>query len=246
MILRRRLLLPATLGVALLVSACAERPGSVPEVPEEEITRNVPELDAVHEVMQPMWHDAWPARDYPAIRSAVEEFEPLITALEGAQLPGILQDEQARWDEQKALLMGSFQGMQESAASGNDEELLAYAEALHMNYEGLVRIVRPLVPELDEFHQHLYGLYHYYGPGYDLEKIRRAAEAMAAAVPALSAVELPERLAEKQAEYDAAVAVLAEKTDALVESLEDPHREDLLAAMEEVHTAYQAVEAVFD
>ena len=41
-----------------------------------------------------------------------------------------------------------------------------------MIYEGLVRIIRPPLPELEAVHQHLYGLYHYYGPGYDLEKIR--------------------------------------------------------------------------
>lgn len=234
------------LSTALAVSACAPEGGSVPEVPVEEVTRSVPELDAVHEVMQPMWHDAWPAGDAEAIRASVSEFEPLVAALDAAELPGILQDEQPRWDEQKALLMGSFQGMQEAAEAGEDEQLLAYAEALHMNYEGLVRIVRPVVPELEEYHQHLYGLYHYYGPGYDLEKIRQSAESMAATLPALQGVELPERLAERQAEFDAAVSQLAAKTEALMQTLEDPRRESVEEAVEEVHNAYQAVEAVFD
>lgn len=246
MMVRGRLFLSAALGAILLVSACAEESGSVPEVPKEETTRSVPELDAVHEVMVPMWHDAWPARDYDAIRTSVEDFEPLLTALEGAQLPGILQDEQARWDEQKALLMGTFQGMQAAAADGNDEELLAHAEALHMNYEGLVRIVRPLVPELDEFHQHLYGLYHYYAPGYDLEKMRKAVDSMSAVMPRLQAVQLPERLADKQEAFDAAVTRLGGEIAVLLMAMEDPDREEVLAAMEEVHTAYQAVEAVFN
>ena len=241
-----RHLLSAALGAALLANGCAGESESVPQVPVEEITRDVPALDSIHEVMQPMWHHAWPARDVDAIQLAVTDFEPLMEALEGAQLPGILQDEQARWDEQKALLMGAFQGMQEAAASGSEEELMAYAEALHMNYEGLVRIVRPLVPELDRFHQHLYGLYHYYGPGYDLEKIRGAAQGMADVIPTLQGLELPQRLASRQTEFDAAVDHLAEETEALVQVLENPDRERVAEATERVHTAYQAVEAVFD
>jgi len=234
------------LGIALALGGCAPEGGSVPEVPKEEVTRSVPELEAVHEVMQPMWHDAWPAGDAEAVRASVSEFEPLVAAVHSAELPGILQDEQARWDEQKTLFMGSFQGMQEAAETGEDEQLMAHAEALHMNYEGLVRIVRPLVPELDAYHQHLYGLYHYYGPGYDLEKIRGAAESMAAAIPALQDVELPERLADRQAEFESEVSRLAEETDALIQALEDPQRERVDAAVERVHSAYQAVEAIFD
>ncbi len=234
------------LGSALLLSACAPEPEPVPDVPAEEVTRSVPELDAIHAVMVPMWHNAWPAGDAEAIRGAVANFEPLIVALDSAELPGILQDEQTRWDEQKALLMASFQGMQEAADSGDDDALMAHAEALHMNYEGLVRIVRPLVPELDKFHQQLYGLYHYYGPGYDLEKIRRSADAMAAVLPDLHDVQLPDRLAQKQVEFDAAIDRLDEHTQALVLALDDPDRDAVDAAIERVHTAYQNAESVFD
>jgi hypothetical protein len=243
---RARTLPSLLLGGTLLISACAPDPESVPEVPAEEVTRAVPELEAVHTVMAPMWHTAWPAGDTAAVREAVADFEPLIVALDTAELPGILQDEQARWDERKALLMGSFQSMQEAAEAGDHEALMAHAEALHMNYEGLVRIVRPLVPALDRFHQELYGLYHYYGPGYDLEKIRRSADAMAAVLPDLREVELPDRLADRQAEFDAAVARLAEETTALVAVLEDPERDEVDNAIDRVHTAYQDTESVFD
>jgi hypothetical protein len=234
------------LCAACLATGCAQEPEPVPEVPAHELTRSVPALDAIHEVMVPMWHQAWPARDVEAIRASVSEFEPLIVALDSAELPGILRDEQERWDARKAELLESFHGMQEAAAAGDDDALLAHAEALHMDYEGLVRIVRPLVPELDTFHQELYGLYHYYGPAYDLEKIRRSAEAMDAALPDLAAVQLPDRLAEHQPAFDAAVGRLDEETDALVQALEDPDRDRVEAATDRVHAAYQAVEAMFD
>ncbi len=232
-------------GLALGLASCAERPGSVPEVPAEETTAQVAELEAIHEVMEPMWHEAFPAKEVAAIQAAVAEFEPRLAALDSAKLPGILQDKQARWDEQKQLLRSTFDGFKAAAAAGAPDQILAFAEAFHMNYEGMVRLIRPVVPELETFHQHLYGLYHYYGPGYDLEKIRRAAEAMAVDVPPLRAAQLPARVAELQGTFEGQVDNLGVKVAELQAALQEPKRADVEAAIEAVHAAYQAVEKIF-
>lgn len=232
-------------GLPLLCGCGGEEPGSVPAVSEAEITAEVPELDAVHEFMQPLWHDAFPARDYDAIAAAVPDLEPTVSALAAAELPGILQDKQTQWDAQKQLLLESFEGLKSAVANGSQDEMLAYTEAFHMNYEGMVRIVRPVLPELDTFHRSLYGVYHYYGPGYDLEKIRASAEEMAAAIPPLQAAQLPERLAEHQAHFEMAVTQLGEAVGALIATLDDPSRADVDAAIERVHAAYEEVESIF-
>jgi len=228
--------------------ACAQEPESepVPEVPAEELTSTVAELEAVHEVMAPMWHDAFPAKDFESIRTAVTQFEPLLRDLDSAVLPGILQDKQAPWDEGKTRLLDSFRELDSAASTGDEAGMLASAEAFHMSYEALVRIIRPVVPELDTFHQHLYGLYHYYGPGYDLEKIRRAADAMAADVPPLFAAELPSRVEGRQADFQARVEELGNEVATLLLLLEAPNREEVEAAIEAVHAAYEAVDAIFD
>jgi len=236
------LLIPALLSI----TACAEQSGSVPEVPAEETTSQVAELDAVHEVMAPMWHEAFPAKDFGAIQAAVPEFETLLAALDTATLPGILQDKQAQWDEGKSRLMQSFQGLQEAAATGDEDGMLSFAEAFHMNYEAMVRIIRPVVPELDTFHQHLYGLYHYYGPGYDLGRIRQAAEALAQDIPPLQAAQLPSRLEDRQGDFEANVSELGNRVAHLLQVLENPNRDEVEAAIEGVHSAYEAVEGLFD
>jgi hypothetical protein len=110
----------------------------------------------------------------------------------------------------------------------------------------MVRIIRPVVPELDAFHRHLYGVYHHYGPAYDLDKILQAADEMGEAMPPLAAATLPERLAHRQQDFHAAVQELSGKVAVLLMALENPDRSEVEAAIEEVHTAYQAVEAVFD
>lgn len=233
-------------GAILAGAACAQDSQPVPDVPEEEINSQVAELDAVHEVMAPMWHEAFPARDFAAIQAAVPEFEPLVAALDSATLPGILQDKQGQWDEGKARLLHSFQELEAAAEAGDGEAILGSAEAFHMSYEALVRVIRPVVPELETFHQHLYGLYHYYGPGYDLEKIQRAADAMAADVPPLQAAQLPSRLEDRQETFEASVAELGNQVAALLLVLQDPSRDEVDAAIEAVHDAYEAVEGIFD
>ncbi len=238
-----RLFVGAT--IILTGVACAEQSGSVPEVSVEEITAEVAELDAVHEVMEPMWHEAFPAQDFAAIQASVPEFEPLLSALDAATLPGILQDRQADWDEGKARLMESFQDLKGAANSGDEEGMLGSAEIFHMSYERLVRVIRPVVPELDLFHRNLYGVYHYYGPGYDLEKIRDGANRMAEAVPPLLGATLPTRLEDRQAEFEARVSDLGDRVAGLLMMLEDPVQEDVETAIEAVHEAYKAVENIF-
>lgn len=236
----------ALAALPVFFAACAEESGSVPEVPEAELAGDVPELSAVHEFMQPLWHDAFPNRDFEKIQELVPEFEPTLAALAEVELTGILQDKQEEWAEGKANLMAAFEGLKGAAEAGNEEEMLGYAETFHMGYEGLVRLIRPIVPELEVVHQHLYGIYHYYGPGYDLEKIGNTAREMEAAIPALQAAELPSRLADHQEEFDAGVVRLDEAVNALLATLEDPSRDAVEADIEAVHSAYAAIEGIFD
>jgi hypothetical protein len=228
------------------MAGCGDRPGSVPEVPASELNARVSELDAIHDVMVPLWHEAFPNQDYAAIGELTPRFQDLLAALDEAALPGILRDKQAEWDEGKLRLMEIYEDLRIAVETGNQEDMLGFTEAFHMGYEGLVRIIRPVVPELDVFHQHLYGLYHYYGPGYDVEKIRQAADGMAAALPPLQAAQLPARLSDRQPEFDAAVNALAAEVAGLQDILSGPDRESVEAAIEAVHTAYSTVEHLFD
>lgn len=229
----------------LLLPACAEQSGDVPEVPAEEITADIPQLSGIHAVMYPLWHDAFPARNFEMIRELVPQFEAPLAALDAVELPGILRHKQGGWDEGKAALHAAFEGLNGAAEAGNEDEMLGYSETFHMAYEGLVRLVRPPAPEVDAFHQLLYGLYHHYGPGYDLEKIQTAADGMVAAIPPLQSLELPERFADGEDQYRSAVANLSEAVDALVTLLDDPNRDDVQAAIDGVHDAYAEIEEFF-
>ena len=236
-------LLPA-LALAGL-AACGQESGSVPEVPAQELSAEVPELAGIHEYMHPLWHDAVPERDFQLLRELLPDLGESVSALDTAELPGILRDKETAWEEGKAQLLESFRGLEEAAAEGDEEGMLGYAETFHMSYEGLARLVRPPLPEMDAVHQHLYALYHHYGPGYDLEKIRGSTLGMQETIPPLLEAELPSRLEGTEDEFRARVLTLQDRVGELLAALEDPVREEVQAAVDSVHTAYAQVDALF-
>ena len=213
---------------------------------EEELAASVPELGDLHEVVYPLWHTAYPNKDYALIKELLPQALDLTAKLDAAKLPGILRDKQAAWDKGKLELQHSLQSLHAAVEKNDEEEMLEQTELFHASYEKLVRIIRPLTPELDAFHQELYKLYHYYGPQYDLAQIRTAAAAMQAKVEPLKKSQLSMRLADKQKDFDAAVVELEGTIAELVETAKTDNKEKVLAAVEKTHSAYVKIQGMFE
>jgi hypothetical protein len=216
------------------------------ECSQEELTAKVPELDNLHEVIYQLWHEAYPEKNYKLIKDLLPQADELTARLDAATLPGILRDKQAAWDEGKGKLKGSLAELHKAADANDEEGMLQQTEAFHAAFEGLVRTIRPVVPALDVFHQELYKLYHYYAPNYDLANIRAASLAMKERVPPLAESTLPKRLADRQEAFNGAVAVLSSAVDDLVKTAEKDDKDAILAAVENVHTAYAKTLKIFD
>jgi hypothetical protein len=242
----RSYLFPAYMLVLLIAfTGCAGETETVPEISEAEITAAVPELDAVHELMYPLWHGAYPAQDFDSIRQLVPQFEPLLAAVEIAELPGILRHKQEGWENGMSVMMSSFDGLKQALEADDNTAILSHAEAFHMGYEQLVRTIRPLVPELEAFHQELYKLVHYYSPADDYAKIHDAFVAMSEKMEALNEATLPERLADRQEEFNAGVVELGERLTELDEALHASDAEAIKSGVDAVHAAYGALEGLF-
>ena len=235
--------------VGLLLIPCAapaQDEAGATAISKEEITRQVPALNDLHEVIYQLWHEAYPAKNCTMIRDLLPQADSLTTRLDAAALPGILRDEQPAWDAGKKTLKASLAALHAAADANDEPAMLAQTEAYHAAFEVLVRVVRPVVPELDAFHQELYKLYHYHAPDYDLAAICADAAAMQEKIPPLSAAKLPERLADRQKSFDAAVAVLSGAVDDLAKTAKKDEKEKVLAAVETVHMAYVKTEKVFE
>jgi len=217
-----------------------------PEITQEELKAAVPELMELHEVVYPLWHSAYPEKDYALIKELLPQVESLTARLDAAQLPGILRDKQEAWDKGKEFLNSALDNLKKAVKSDNKEEMLKQVEAFHSGFERLVRIIRPVVSELEAFHQELYKLYHYHAPSYDLEAIRTAVRAMGEKLPPLKQVQLPGRLAEKQAEFKSSVQELESAVKGLAEAVRKGIKKAILESVEKVHTAYQKTQSIFD
>jgi hypothetical protein len=216
------------------------------DISQEELAASVPALNDLHEVVYPLWHDAFSTKDYNMIRDLLPTADSLAARLDEAKLPGILRDKQPAWDEGKANLKAALEQLHVAAESDDHEAMLKQTEAFHSAFERLVRTIRPVVPELDAFHQEMYKLYHYYAPEYDVALIRTAVVAMQDKIPALKNAQLPKRLTDRQKDFDAAVGVLEASVNDLADVVKTDNKKDILAAVERTHSAYQRTERIFD
>ena len=57
------------------------------QMPADETKSEVPELTAFHEVIYPIWHTAYPEKDYQALRSYVPQIHELASKIYAAKLP---------------------------------------------------------------------------------------------------------------------------------------------------------------
>ncbi len=234
--------LPAML---LIVSAAASAQQTQPDTASETRAR-VPALEAFHEVIFKVWHDAWPKKDTALLRTLLPRIEAGAREIAGASLPGILRDRKNAWDENIRGLDSAVTDYRRAVEQRAYQPLLSAAENLHSRYERLVRTIRPVLKELDQFHAVLYMLYHYYMPEKATGKIRESAAELSNRMKALNAAQLPPREAKKQEAFTAARAQLSDAVNALAavaaSSDEQNVREKILA----VHAKYQALERVFE
>ena len=242
--------------LTLFAASCAEKEqnqkaepaaDAVVQTPQTETKSEVPELWAFHDVIYQLWHEAWPAKDTEMLTQLIPEIEKGFAKLSAATLPGILRDKQTAWSEGIQKMKRIIEEYKVAAGAGEKEALLKTAEDLHTQFENLVRIVRPVMKEIDTFHQELYMLYHYYMPEYDAEKITSSTTELIKRMQALNEAQLPPRLKGKQQTFDQAKKSLNTALAQLQEAITDgSDKETVIAAIESVHTGYQELIGIFE
>ena len=213
----------------------------------DETSAEVPELGAFHEVIFKLWHEAWPNKNIALMNELIPEIEIHVGKIQKVELPGILRDKKPKWDENVKSLDTIVTEYKTAVTANDTQKSLDAAEKLHAQYEKLVRTIRPVLKEIDEFHQALYPLYHYYMPEDNREKIRASVKELQEKMKVLNEAKLPDRLAAKgksfnmkRKDLNKSVRYLAK----VVQSIDDA--KTIKNAIQEMHTKYQALEKVFD
>ncbi len=216
------------------------------QIPDPETESTVPELVEFHEVIYPIWHTAFPAKDYAALRGFLPAIEAGAAKINAAELPGILREKKQAWGQALAEFNLAVDAYKQAAAGSDDQALLDAAELLHMRYEMTFRAIRPVAKEVDAYHKVLYVVFHKYLPEKKYADICKVAPEMTALAEAITKATLSKRLEAKTEAFQTAAAALLAETKLLEAAGKTCLEKDIVALVGTVHGAYVALEKVFD
>lgn len=211
----------------------------------EETESTVKELSEFHEIIYPIWHTAYPEKDYAALREYVPEVNRLAKNVFNAKLPGILRDKKAKWDEGLEQLKKAVEDYNKTAAGEDNQALLDAAEVLHAKFEMMIRLIRPVLKEIDEFHKVLYVVYHKYLPNKEFDKIKSVSDDFILKAEAITKATLPKRLEAKTDEFATAAKELLEASKKLKMTCATEEADAVEKAVDFLHTKYQSLEKIF-
>lgn len=238
--------IPLVLFVLAFVFAVPAFAQDAKSTHSDELTAHVPILTEFHEVIFQLWHTAWPEKNVALLKELLPEIKRYSDSIAAVQLPGILRDKEQAWKENTSRLQAVVREYAEASSPIDTQKLLNAAEQLHAQYEMLVRTIRPVLNELDAFHQVLYMLYHHYLPDGNHEKIVSFVEQLKEKMAALEKATLPERLKKKESAFNEARAALGRSVAALDPSIAKTKPAEFEASVERMHSDYQALERVFE
>ena len=218
---------------------------AVPAVAQETESA-VPELSAFHEVIYPIWHTAYPDKDIAMLKSLVPQVNELAGKVYAAKLPGILRDKQVKYDAGLAEFRAAVEAYNAAAKGSVDKAMLDAAEVLHAKYEMLVRVLRPVLKEMDDFHKVLYVVYHTDLPAKDWAAVRAAAPDLKAKAEAVTAAKLSTRLEPKAEAFAKASGELVKAATVLAGLGPQADGAAVEQAVQKLHSRYQDLEKVFD
>ena len=216
------------------------------QVPDRDSESTVPELVDFHEIIFPIWHTAFPAKDYIALRGFMTAIDAQAAKINAAVLPGILREKKQAWESGLAEFNLAVAGYGKAAVGSDNQALLDAAELLHARFEMLVRAIRPVAKEVDAYHKVLYVIYHKYLPEKNFSAICSVAADMVAKAEAITKAMLSPRLIAKTEAFQAAAVKLLAETKLLEAAGKAGLEKDIAQSVETVHSAYQALEKVFN
>lgn len=212
----------------------------------DETSSTVPQLSELHEIIYPMWHQAFPEKNYELIKSYEPQIAKLSAEFPTIVLPGILREKKVKWDEAVNAFVKSAESFSLACKNNETQKLLDATEELHSKYEGMVRAIRPMLKELDAYHKILYVIYHKHLPDQNIDEIRKSSIDLAARCDELMIAKLPERLKSKAKQFDKAREALSIATNNLLQTAKVNDFNAIKSVVNDVHTKYQTVQNIFD
>jgi len=212
-----------------------------------EIDSSVPELFEFHDIIYPIWHTAYPEKNYSMLKEMVQDVNKGAEKIYSAKLPGILRDKEVDWKEGVSKFRSSVESYNKAMQGTDESQMLNAAEELHSDFEMLVRIIRPVTKEVDEFHKVLYMIYHHYWPNKNMEELSKAVNDLEMRAEELNNCVLPKWATDKSEVFKEQSQKLFDSTTNLKVVIDGMSSDaEIEKAIEKVHDNYVALEKLFD
>jgi hypothetical protein len=181
-------------------------------------------MNDFHDVMAPLWHQAFPEGDFKSIREKAPLLKDKLMVMLKVQLPSYLEQDEEKLEtflgKRQELTFHVSEVVQ--AASDSADSILASAfERMHWVYEELEKVFAVPIKELDSFHETLYFLWHKALPNGDYDAIKQTAPVMKAEVDSLMNVPLPYGCAKKKDEFEKRKTALKDAVYQLAQACEN-------------------------
>lgn len=219
---------------------------ALPAAALSDASSSVPALTAFHEVIFPLWHEAWPKKDLALVKQLLPKVEEHVAALQKAELPPTLHAKQKGWEAGVKAVTVSAGEMKAALAAGKEQAALDAVEELHAGFEQLVRLLRPPLKELDAYHSVLYEVFHKAMPAKDVARVRALAQDLGARCQDLQAAKVPARFAAREEAVKKGVGELCSATGALAALPATAAPAEVEKAVDTVHTRYEGLAALFE
>jgi hypothetical protein len=221
---------------------------SFSQIDSSEISWTVPELIKFHDVIYLIWHEAYPAKDVKALKGFIPEIKTSMESINNAKLPGIVREKEGKWKEGLIDFNKAAEEYYKAAEGSDDQAMLDAAEKLHSKFEMMIRILKPVLKEIDEYHKVLYVIYHKFFPDKKFTEIINVMDDLIQKADAIVKVDeekLKKRLKDKYSDFFPVAKELYDNTVSLKEILKTNDAAQINTAVEKMHSSYQKLEAIF-
>jgi hypothetical protein len=211
---------------------------------KRETSTRIQAVEDFHDVIYPIWHSYYPAKDFKALREITPEVNAKAENIYAVKLPGILREKAEKWSSGVKEFKNSVNEYTEKSKGTDDKGLLKAAEKMHSKYEMLFRIISPTLKEADDFHKTLYMIYHKYLPEMDYKNIGNLTDELLDKAISITKAKLPQRLEGKSAQFKTATEDLLTSVKKLKAFTEKGDKININKAVEKMHSYYEKLDTV--
>jgi hypothetical protein len=160
-------------------------------------------LDDFHQILAPLWHEAYPKKDFKSIREKAPLFQEKLFVLLRVKPPTNLEKEKLESYLKNRQDLAFYVSQVNVAAEDTVDTTLASAfEQMHKAYEELVKVFTVEIEALDSFHETLYYIWHKALPAKDYDAIKKTVPVLKAQVDSVMNASLPYACKEMKEEFE--------------------------------------------